>query len=59
MAGLLLKEHEGSNVAEATILDLLVSSIDVIGGVVLNRYVGGINPAAAEAALRLGGLLEG
>jgi len=27
----------------------------VFGGVVLNSYVGGINPAAVEAALRLGG----
>src|SRR5262245_64201581 len=55
MAGVLLKAHEGSTVPEATILDRLVPSIDVFGGVVLNRYVGGINPAAAEAALRLGG----
>src|SRR6266508_2700417 len=41
--------------APATVLDRLSPSLDVLGGVVLNRYVGGINPAAAEAALRLGG----
>src|SRR5207302_265796 len=27
----------------------------VRGGIVLNRYVGGLNPAAVEAAFRLGG----
>jgi hypothetical protein len=55
MAGVLLKAHEGSTVAEAAVLDRLSPSLEVAGGVVLNRYVGGINPAAAEAALRLGG----
>jgi hypothetical protein len=55
MAGVLLKAHEGSTVAAAAVLDRLFPSLDVLGGVVLNRYVGGINPAAAEAELRLGG----
>jgi hypothetical protein len=55
MAGVVLKAHEGSTVAAAGVLDKLSRSLDVVGGVVLNRYVGGINPAAAEAALRLGG----
>jgi hypothetical protein len=54
MAGVVLKAHEGSTVGAATVLDRL-STLRVIGGVVLNRYVGGINPAATEAALRLGG----
>jgi hypothetical protein len=55
MAGVLLKAHEGSTVAQAAVLDRLSPSLMVCGGVVLNRYVGGINPAAVEAALRLGG----
>jgi Family of unknown function (DUF6282) len=55
MVGVLLKAHEGSTVAAAAVLDRLSPSLDVLGGVVLNRYVGGINPAAADAALRLGG----
>jgi Family of unknown function (DUF6282) len=55
MAGVLLKAHEGSTVAAAAILNRLYPSLEVHGGVALNRYVGGINPAAAEAALRLGG----
>src|SRR5207253_8711403 len=32
----------------------LSPTLRVRGGVVLNRYVGGVNPAAVEAALRLG-----
>ena len=55
MAGVLLKAHEGSTVAQSAVLDRLSPPLMVSGGVVLNRYVGGINPAAAEAALRLGG----
>ncbi|MGH2781178.1 MAG: DUF6282 family protein [Thermoleophilaceae bacterium] len=55
MAGVLLKAHEGSTVPAAAVLDRLLPSLQVLGGVVLNRYVGGVNPAAAEAALRLGG----
>lgn len=55
MAGVLLKAHEGSTVTVAAVLDRLCPSLQVLGGVVLNRYVGGLNPAAAEAALRLGG----
>lgn len=55
MAGVVLKAHEGSTVPAAAVLDRLSPSLEVLGGVVLNRYVGGVNPAAAEAALRLGG----
>src|SRR5262245_47755088 len=55
MAGVLLKAHEGSTVELASVLDRLAPSLRVAGGVVLNRYVGGVNPAAVEAALRRGG----
>jgi hypothetical protein len=55
MAGVVLKAHEGSTVEAAAVLDRLCPSLNVLGGVALNRYVGGVNPAAAEAALRLGG----
>jgi hypothetical protein len=55
MGGFVLKAHEGSTVEAAHVLDRLSEAVDVFGGVVLNRYVGGINPSAAEAALRLGG----
>jgi Family of unknown function (DUF6282) len=55
MAAIVLKAHEGSTVGEAAAAARVTPSLSVLGGVVLNRYVGGLNPAAAEAALRLGG----
>ena len=55
MAAVLLKAHEGATYDGAAVLDRLSSTVRVRGGIVLNRYVGGLNPAAVEAALRLGG----
>jgi Family of unknown function (DUF6282) len=54
MAGIALKAHEGSTVESAALLSRAHAPLRVAGGVVLNRPVGGINPAAAEMALRLG-----
>jgi hypothetical protein len=54
MAGLVLKAHEGSTVEVAAALSVTHAPLQTAGGVVLNRPVGGINPAAAETALRLG-----
>jgi hypothetical protein len=55
MAAVLLKAHEGATYDGAAVLDRLSPTLRVRGGIVLNRYVGGLNPAAVEAALRLGG----
>lgn len=55
MAAVLLKAHEGATYDGAAVLDRLSPALRVRGGIVLNRYVGGLNPAAVEAALRLGG----
>lgn len=55
MAAVLLKAHEGATYDGAAVLDRLAETVRVRGGIVLNRYVGGLNPAAVEAALRLGG----
>jgi hypothetical protein len=54
MAGVLLKAHEGSTTEMAAVLSRTHAPLRVAGGVVLNRFVGGINPEAVEAALRLG-----
>src|SRR5438105_2649963 len=54
MSGVLLKAHEGATYDSAAVLDRLSPTLRVRGGIVLNRYVGGVNPAAVEAALRLG-----
>lgn len=54
MAGLVLKNHHTSTVLQAAALQDRQPSMLVAGSIVLNEPVGGINPAAAEAALRLG-----
>jgi hypothetical protein len=55
LKALVLKCHHESTVSRAYLVQRMVPEIKVFGGVVLNSYVGGINPAAVEAALRLGG----
>ena len=55
LAAVLLKAHEGGTYDGAAALDRLSPTLRVRGGIVLNRYVGGLNPAAVEAAFRLGG----
>lgn len=55
MKALMLKCHHENTVSRAYLVQRIVPDIKVFGGVVLNSYVGGINPAAVEAALRLGG----
>jgi Family of unknown function (DUF6282) len=56
MKAIVLKCHHESTVSRAYLVQRVVPGIRVFGGVVLNSYVGGINPAAVEAALRLGGV---
>jgi hypothetical protein len=51
----MLKCHHESSVSRAYLVNAEFPDIDVFGGIVLNSYVGGINPTAVEAALRLGG----
>ncbi len=55
MRAVMLKCHHESTVSRAYLLDSEFPELRVFGGIVLNNYVGGINPAAAEAALRMGG----
>jgi hypothetical protein len=55
MRAIVMKCHHESTVSRAYLVQRVVPDIKVFGGVVLNSYVGGINPAAVEAALRLGG----
>jgi len=54
MRGFVIKNHQGITSDTAQLVNKMVSGIDVYGGVVLNRYVGGINPYAVEVAIRLG-----
>jgi len=59
MRALLFKNHNASTVQMAYIVQKVVPGVEVYGSVVLNRAVGGINPAAVEqAALMKGGRLR-
>jgi hypothetical protein len=53
-AAVVLKSHDYPTAALATIVDRVVEGVQVLGGVCCDREVGGVNPAAVEAALRLG-----
>ena len=55
MRAIVLKCHHENTVSRAYLVQRVIPGIRVYGGIVLNYYVGGINPAAVEAALRLGG----
>ena len=55
MRAIMLKCHHESTVSRAYLVQRVVPGIRVYGGIVLNFYVGGLNPAAVEASLRLGG----
>src|SRR4249920_551228 len=54
MKAILLKCHHENTVSRAYLVQRVIPGIRVFGGIVLNYYVGGINPAAVEASLRLG-----
>jgi hypothetical protein len=55
MLGVQLKGHSESTASRARLMRQEFPEINVFGGIVLNRYVGGINPYAVEATLRNGG----
>jgi hypothetical protein len=55
MDAIVLKCHHENTVSRAYLVQRMFPDIRVFGGIVLNYYVGGINPAAVEASLRLGG----
>ena len=53
--GYVLKAHHESTSSRAYLLGRLFPDLRVFGGIVLNRFVGGLNPAAVESSLRTGG----
>ena len=54
LAGIMIKNHFESTVGRAALADRMVEGTRVFGGLVLNWFTGGLNPLAAETALRLG-----
>jgi hypothetical protein len=53
MQAVLFKSHHTLTADRATIAEKHVGGVRVFGGLVLNRAVGGLNPAAVETALAL------
>jgi hypothetical protein len=54
MAGVLIKSHTSLTADRASIASRVVPGIRVWGGIVLNRAVGGLDPAVVETALAYG-----
>ena len=56
MRGMVFKEHHTETASWAYLVSQMVPGIELFGGIVLNRAVGGMNPVAVEAmALSRGG----
>ncbi|OFV98317.1 MAG: hypothetical protein A3H28_08185 [Acidobacteria bacterium RIFCSPLOWO2_02_FULL_61_28] len=55
MRALLFKNHNESTAALAYLVRKTVPGIEVFGGIVLNRAVGGVNPAAVEQMVAVKG----
>jgi hypothetical protein len=55
MRAILSKDHYGINAGRMHYVNQAVPGIRAFGGVVLNPAVGGLNPAAVEAAIAYGG----
>jgi hypothetical protein len=56
MRAVVLKSHIFSTSERAYLLNQLYRDFRVFGGIVLNETVGGFNPQAVEAALKMGGV---
>jgi hypothetical protein len=54
MKAIVIKDHFESTVGRAYHASNEIPEIRVFGGITLNRYIGGLNPLAVEAALALG-----
>ena len=54
LAGFVLKSHYTSTAERASVVREAVPGVEVLGAIVLNRAVGGVNPVAVEIAAREG-----
>lgn len=57
MRAVVFKSHNEHTAGHAALVGKVVPGVGVFGGVVLNRYVGGLNPDAVETAAALGARL--
>ena len=54
MRGFVLKDHDSQTVGRAYHVRKMYPGIEAVGGIVLNRSVGGINPHVVQAAIHYG-----
>jgi len=54
MRGIVLKSHFATTTFVATLVQKAVRDVAVFGGIVLNRWVGGLNPDAVDMAIASG-----
>ena len=54
-SAMVYKCHHENTVSRAYLTSAVVPGIEIFGAVVLNSFVGGINPAAVDVALAMGG----
>ncbi|MCL5957961.1 MAG: DUF6282 family protein, partial [Chloroflexi bacterium] len=54
MKGVLIKAHEGDTTYRAVLAAKVVPGIEVMGAIVLNHFVGGLNPSAVDLAVKTG-----
>lgn len=52
--GVVLKSHETSTAERAQLIKMVEKEVNVYGGIVLNHFIGGLNPSAVDVALKLG-----
>jgi len=54
-SAVVIKNHWGDTAPRAVLTSLVTEGIRVVGSIALNASVGGLNPAAVEVSLKLGG----
>ncbi|WP_035101338.1 DUF6282 family protein [Aneurinibacillus terranovensis] len=54
MRAIVIKAHEESTVSRAKLVSKIIKGIEVYGSLVLNEYVGGLNPYAVDMAVQQG-----
>jgi len=55
MRAVMLKAHECPTIARAALVNSRMKGVAAFGGIVLNHFIGGFNPIAVDAALKMGG----
>ena len=55
LRGFVVKDHNFSTAPHAAIINEIQQDVKVVGGITINRCVGGFNPLAVETSFKLGG----